>query len=207
MKSVITIGREYGCGGREIAKALAEELHVPCYDRELILLAAEKSGLSHEVLEKVDETASNSFLYAVSTGSYGYGGVELPLNDKLFLAQSEVIRSLANEGPCVIVGRCADAVLEDRDNVASIFLWASMAYRVQTVMQRLQVNEKKATEAINKRDKKRASYYNFYTQKVWGKRDSYRFCIDRTGMEVFACAHLLAQLVQTWEDCYTHQSE
>lgn len=89
MKSVITIGREYGCGGREIAKALAEELHVPCYDRELILLAAEKSGLSHEVLEKVDETASNSFLYAVSTGSYGYGGVELPLNDKLFLAQSE----------------------------------------------------------------------------------------------------------------------
>ena len=74
-------------------------------------------------------------------------------------------------------------------------------------MQRLQVNEKKATEAINKRDKKRASYYNFYTQKVWGKRDSYRFCIDRTGMEVSACAHLLAQLVQTWEDCDTHQSE
>ena len=110
---IITIGRQYGSGGRAIGQKTAGRLGIPYYDKELILLAAEKSGLSKELLDRVDETATNSFLYAVSTGAYFMGGFSptqnnLPVNDTLFLALADVIRNLAQQGPCVIVGRCAD---------------------------------------------------------------------------------------------------
>lgn len=199
MNTIITIGREYGSGGKEIAAILAKRFDIPCYDRELILLAAEKSGLSRDVLERVDETATNSFLYAISTGNYGMGGIygsmDLPLNDKLFIAQSNVIREAAEAGPCVIVGRCADAVLAQWGNVVSVFIWAEMDYRMKNVMARENVTDKKAVEIIAKKDKKRASYYNFYTQKTWGVRQSYDLCINHTQLDAQACADIIADYV------------
>ncbi|MEE1071829.1 MAG: cytidylate kinase-like family protein, partial [Cellulosilyticum sp.] len=128
-KLIITVGRQYGSGGRAIGKKLAEALGISFYNREIIELAAKRSGMSEEAFEKVDETAASSLLYSIATGSYMFGNyvspqVDLPLNDKLFIMQSEIIKSIAAKESCVIVGRCADYILKDRTDVINIFIHA-----------------------------------------------------------------------------------
>lgn len=182
MKTIITIGRQYGSGGRGIGRRVAEALGIPCYDKELILLAAQKSGMSAEVFAHVDETATNSFLYAISAGAHPGGGFapqgQLPLNDKLFISQTEVIREAAKEGGCVFIGRCADFVLKDEEHLLNVFVRADMDFRVERIMEAEACNEKTAIDIITKSDKKRAKYYNFYTQKRWGSIDSYDLVIN-----------------------------
>ena len=194
---IITIGRQYGSGGRAIGQKTAGRLGIPYYDKELILLAAEKSGLSKELLDRVDETATNSFLYAVSTGAYFMGGFSptqnnLPVNDTLFLALADVIRNLAQQGPCVIVGRCADAVLSGRDDLLRVFVYDDKERRVRRVMQRQDLPEKKARELIGKEDRRRASYYRFYTQHQWGDIENYDLMINTNHISADDAAGLIA---------------
>lgn len=184
MKSVITVGRQYGCGGRAICKKLSEKLGIPFYDRELIEYASTKSGISSDVLEQYDEKATNSLLYSLSLSSYSHFGSafhtpNLPLNDQLFISQSEVIKELAEKGPCIILGRCSDYVLRDRKDVLKVFLYGDEDLRVSHVADRMGISENKAKEITKKTDKRRASYYNYYTQLKWGDIKNFDLALNR----------------------------
>ena len=184
-KYTVTISRQFGSGGREIGEALAKELGVKFYDKELISLAAKESGISPEIFESVDEQATNSLLYSLSLGLYSFGNNfnstgGLPINDKLYLLQHKIIKQVASESPCVIVGRCADYVLKDRDDVINIYIYADMEHRIQRVRDVKGVNEAKVEQAIKRTDKSRSNYYNFYSGQKWGLAENYDLCINST---------------------------
>ena len=173
---IITIGREYGSGGREIGKLLAEKLGVPFYDKEILTRAAEESGLCREVFERHDEKASAGGLIAGAHSAQlamGGGGLQMPLNQRVFLAQFDAITKLAAEGDCVIVGRCADYVLKDMPEVTHVFLYASMEKRIERIMRVEKVDRDTARELIRKTDKQRKNYYNFFADGNWGLRSNY----------------------------------
>jgi cytidylate kinase len=185
-KHIVTISRQFASGGRAIGEQLADRLGVKCYDKELISIAAKESGIDPEVFNEVDEKAANSLLYSLSMGLYSFGGSygsgQLPVNDKLYLLQHRIIRDIADQGPCVFVGRCADYVLKDRSDVVNIFICADMDYRIKRAVEQKEVKENKAEQVIIKTDKSRANYYNFYSGKKWGVSDNYDLCINRTGL-------------------------
>ena len=189
---VITIGRECGSGGRLIGNRLAEKLNIKCYDKELLTLAAKKSGLCEEIFESHDEKPTSSFLYSLvmDTYSFGYssaGFTDMPMNHKIFLAQFEAIKKLASEGPCVMVGRCADYALADNPDCFSVFVHANLDWRINRISQKYNKNAKEAKDMINKTDKSRSSYYNYYTNKKWGSADSYNLCLDSSKLGYEKC--------------------
>ena len=180
---VITIGRECGSGGRLIGNRLAEKLNIKCYDKELLTLAAKKSGLCEEIFESHDEKPTSSFLYSLVMDSYSMGYstssfIDMPLNHKVFLAQFNAIKEISKEGPCVMVGRCADYALADNPNLVSVFVHAPLENRIRRIATKYDLTDSKAKDSILKTDKKRASYYNYYSNKKWGDAASYQLCID-----------------------------
>lgn len=172
---IVTIGRQNGSGGREVGRVLADMLGVRCYDREIIEATAEESGMSVEEVERSEERSRRS---AVS-----YWGV--PARNPLFDAQSEVIRRLADEGPCVFVGRCADYVLRDRNDVVNVFVTAPVPNRIKRSAARNGISEKDAYARIKDKDRERAEYYRRYTGKVWGSVSDVHMSVDtgRIGVE------------------------
>lgn len=199
MSLVITIGRQYGSAGIEIGKKIAEILGIPFYDKELVEMAAEKSNLSSEALKDIDERATSSFLYSVVSGSHSIRGIgspiyyDMPINDKLFIAQTEVIKGLAAQD-CVIVGRCADYVLENEENVnvLSIFVYSSLEFRIQHVMDELELTRAKAKDVILKADKRRRNYYEYYSSKDWGVMTNYNMCLDVEKIGIDNAAQMVA---------------
>ncbi len=194
--TIITIGRQYGSGGRVIGKKLAETLGIPFYDKELLSRAAKDSGLCEEIFENHDEKPTNSFLYSLvmDTYSFGYNTAalnDMPINQKVFLAQFNAIKSIADEGPCVIVGRCADYALEEYDNCLSVFIKADYKKRVRRIADKYELTDSKAKDRINKKDKARASYYNYYSNKKWGDAASYDLCIDSSVFGVDGTVELI----------------
>lgn len=198
MKSVITIGRQYGSGGREIGRLLAEKYDIPFYDNELLKVASEHSGIAEEFFIENDEKPVNSLLYMLSTT---YSQDTLPFNHQLFLAQFEAIRRIAKEGPCVIVGRCADYALKDKKNVVNVFVHASMDARLDRAIKVYNIPAKKAEEYILRKDKQRAAYYNFYACRKWGAVDNYHLTIDSSYIPYEECAEMIAKLVELRESC------
>ena len=172
---IITIGREYGSGGREIGELVAKKLGIPFYDKEILTRAAQESGLCEEVMEHHDEKASLGGIL-MSSGSHianAHVGLQMPLNQRVFLAQFETINRIAAEGDCVIVGRCADYVLKDLPNVTHVFLYASLERRIERIMRVENVSRDTARELIRKTDKQRKNYYNFFADGNWGLRSNY----------------------------------
>ena len=199
-KSVITIGRQYGSGGREIGQKLAAELGIPCYDKELLERAAKESGLCQELFENHDEKPTNSFLYSLvmDTYSMGYSSAaftDMPINHKIFLAQYNAIKKLAEEGPCIMVGRCADYELADLPNLISIFIYADMDSKVQRIISEHHLTAAKAKEMIIRTDKRRASYYNYYSSKKWGNPSGYHLCIDSSALGIDNTVQLLKNYI------------
>jgi len=187
--TIITIGRQYGSAGRQIGRVLAEELGIKCYDKELLERAAKESGLCEELFENHDEKPTNSFLYSLvmDTYSFGYsssGFSDMPMNHKIFLAQFDAIKKLAGEGPCVMVGRCADYALADWNDCFSIFVHADLDWRINRIASKHGKTPKEAKDMITKTDKSRASYYNYYTNKKWGAARSYNLCIDSSKLGI-----------------------
>lgn len=185
---ILTIGREFGSGGREIGQKLAKALGIAYYDKELMAVAARESGLCEEVFEKADERASSGLSYAFTMG-YSYMGMFTPYtdilsNDGLFKFQSDAIRKLAEQESCILVGRCADYILRDDPDCLSFFIHSSMENRIQRIVARQQVTVEEAKELIVKTDKSRAAYYNYYTNKAWGVASSYNFSIDASVLGV-----------------------
>ncbi len=180
-KIVITIGRELGSGGRQIGKLIAEKLGIAYYDKELLSEVAKESGLCEEFIEQHEESPTKSFLYSLVMGVSGYTNnayTNVPLEQKVFLAQFDTIKKIADEKSCVIVGRCADYALEERDNVFSVFIHAPKEYRYKVVSENNKISLNEAEDVVNKADKKRASYYNYYTNRKWGASSSYNMSID-----------------------------
>ena len=201
-KVIITIARQYGSGGREIGERVAEILGIAKYDKEFVTMAAEKeSQLDAHALEKVDERATSSLLYTLAMGSNIFHtphvSPALPLNDRLFAIQCSIIRSLAEEEKsCVMIGRCADYVLRDDPNRLSIFVYADLDARKKRVSARHGVKESEALDIINKTDRRRASYYNFYTGNKWGKYDNYHIAINSAVLGIEGTAQLIADLAR-----------
>ena len=200
-KMIITIGRQYGSAGLEIGKKLAEELGVNLYDKEMLKRAAKESGLCEELFETHDEKPTNSFLYSLvmDTYSLGYSSssyADMPINHKVFLAQFDAIKKIADEGPCVMVGRCADYALEDRKNVINVFIYADMDQRIRRIAQKYDLTDAKAKDIIVKTDKKRASYYNYYTNKEWGDAKGYDPCLNSGKLGVYGTVKVILEYLK-----------
>ncbi|MBR1477980.1 MAG: cytidylate kinase-like family protein [Lachnospiraceae bacterium] len=204
MNTIVTIGRQFGSGGKEIGAKLAENLGIPFYDRELLTRAAKESGFAEEMLQNHDERPTNSFLYnlVMDTYSFGYNAssfVDMPISHKVFLAQFDTIKKIADDGPCVIVGRCADYALADYKNVLNIFIFGDEECKVKRIMERFNLSEDKAKDMIVKKDKQRQSYYNYYSSKKWGRADTYDLCINSSVLGIEGTVKLLTQYVEDFE--------
>ncbi len=200
MNTIITIGRQFGSGGREIGEKLAGKLGIPFYDKELLTRAAKESGFCEEMLETHDERPTNSFLYnlVMDTYSFGYNSssfVDMPISHKIFLAQFDTIKKIAGEGPCVIVGRCADYALAEYKNCVHIFIHADPEHKVKRIMQKYNLTESKAKDMINKKDKQRQSYYNYYSSKKWGRSDTYDLSVNSAKLGIDGTVDMLMQYV------------
>lgn len=172
-KTVITIGRQYGSGGRIIAQKLAERLGIPYYDKEIIQSVAKETGLSESYIKEIDQKPTNSFLYDLV---FATQGPTIP--DQVYIAQSKVIRRVAEEGPCVIVGRCADYILRDDPRRLSVFVHAPLDERVRRAREEYGVQEPNLESFVLRQDKARASYYNYFATGKWGQSREYDLCVS-----------------------------
>ncbi len=201
---VITIGRQYGSGGREIGRRLASRLEIPYYDKELLAEASKDSGICEELFENNDEKPTRSFLYSLVTGIQTHGTpssmyMDMPLNHRIFLAQFDTIRRIAGSGPCVVVGRCADYVLRDLDHVVNVFLKADMEHRKERAMER-GADLGRAEEIVRRHDKERAAYYNYYATTTWGDVNNYDLCLDTGRIGYDGAVEMIIEYVRRREE-------
>ena len=201
---VITIGRQCGSKGKLIGEKLAEALGVKCYDKELLSEAAKHSGLCEELFETHDEKPTNSFLYSLVMDTYSLGYttsayMDMPINHKIFLAQFDTIKKLADEESCVIVGRCADYALADHKDCFSVFIHADLDWRVNRISAKYGKSLKEAKDMITKTDKSRASYYNYYTNKKWGAASGYSLSVDSSKLGIEGAAKAIIQTIQIFD--------
>ena len=204
MNTIITIGRQFGSGGKEIAEKLGESLQIPVYDKEMLAVAAKDSGICQELFESHDEKPTNSFLYSLVMDTYSMGYspnayMDMPINHKVFLAQFDAIKKLANEGPCILVGRCADYALDSYDNCLSVFIHANLDARIRRIARMYDLTDAKAKDMIVKTDKKRATYYNYYTNKKWSDSGSYELCLSSSELGIDGTAKAIEQYVMMKE--------
>ena len=204
MNTIITIGREFGSGGREIGEKIAQHFNIPFYDKELLARAAKESGFCEEMIKSHDERPTNSFLYnlVMDTYSFGYNSsayMDMPISHKVFLAQFDAIKKLADEGPCVLVVRCADYALADYKNSLNLFIYGDMEVKVDRISKKYELTLEKAKDLINKKDKQRQSYYNYYTSKKWSQANSYDLCINSSILGTDGTVNLILQFVESFE--------
>ena len=199
MKTIITIGRQFGSGGKEVGIRVAKELGIPFYDREILQETAKKSGLCERILENFDERPK-SLLYSIAMDSYMFAlpgaGAGDSLEQQVYLATFNTIRQIARQGPCVIIGRCADYALADDPNHLSIFIHAPLEDRIRRVAERQSLPPEKARTLISKTDKRRASYYEYYSSQRWGAVDSYDFCINSSFLGLSGTVELIRAMVE-----------
>ena len=199
---VISISREFGSGGRMIGKQLAAKLGIPCYDRTLIQKTAEKSGLSPEFIARAEERAKSRIHLPLSTlgaGVAAYTQQGIPVSLQAFFAQSEVIRELADEGSCVIVGRCSDYVLGERPECLKVFIHSPLEDRVARCAEEYHITAQNMTERVKEMDRGRANYYNYYTGYNWGEMRRYDLTINSSVTGIDGAVELIAALVRRWE--------
>ncbi len=202
--TIITIERQFGSAGREIGERVAKEFGIRLYDQEMLDRAAKESGICQELFETHDEKPTNSFLYSLVMDTYSLGYTsgnytDMPINHKVFLAQFDAIKKIADEGPCILVGRCADYAMEDYDNVLTLFINADMDARIHRIARIYDLTDAKAKEMIVKTDKKRASYYNYYSNKKWGSAESFDVCLDSSVLGIDGTVETILQLVELKE--------
>ena len=200
-KVIITISRQFGSGGREIGQKLAKELNVPFYDKELLELAAKESGIDKDLFETEGESTSRGFHLLAAMG-YTLGSPitsinEMSLNDRMYLVQSEVIESIALRGSAVIVGRCADYVLKDMLECINVFIHANIKSRIERAETSYEVDGDDTLRDIERIDKRRANYYNYYTDRKWGKVENYHLSIDSSKFGIDECVAVIKQLVES----------
>lgn len=199
-KTIITISRQFGSGGREVGKKLAETLGIPFYDKELIEMAAKESGIDEELFEDEEYRTSRGF-YLLGAIGFTLGSPitsisEMSLNDRLFLVQSETIENLAEKGPCVIVGRCADYVLQEKYDTINVFIHANMKDRRERAIHSYEVDERNIEASMAKIDKRRANYYNYYTDRKWGAAENYDVVLNSSKFGIDGCVEIIKSLIK-----------
>lgn len=197
---VLTFARQFGSGGHEVAEKVAALLDIPFYDKELIGIAAKESGLSKDLFDSIDERPASSLLYSLVMGIQSGNGTYFKYGDgakadHIFKTQSDVMRNLAQKQSCIMVGRCADYILRDLPNLVTVFVHAGIDFRCERIMERYDLTEKEALELINKTDKRRSSFYNFYTNRIWGSVENYNISIDTEKIGIDNTAKLIVDYV------------
>jgi cytidylate kinase len=188
---IITISRQFGAGGTSIGRRVAELLEIPFYDNEIIELASKESHFDPKLFRKVEETtATNSFLYAINRLGAG-SAYSMPISDQLYSVQSSIIRTVADQTPAVIVGRCADDVLAGYTKTVDVFVQAGVEARVKRTMERLTLSESRAKAYVKQIDKSRAAYHNFYSDRLWGRRENYDLIINSDGLDFESAARMV----------------
>ena len=192
---IITIGREHGSNGHDIARALAEELGYLCLDKEIVDTAAENSEFSREILNSYDEKRVSPYFVPVPH----YLGVNesFRLNMQVVAAQFDAIRTLAEKGNCIFVGRCADYVLRGRKDLLRVFIMADEASRIATMMKKKQLTEEQARKLIRQVDKDRSSYYRYYTDQIWGERQNFDLLLNSAKLGVDGCVKVIRTYMET----------
>lgn len=195
MKRIITISRECGSGGHIIAEKLSKELGIPLYDREIIEMTAKKSGLTTDFVQESNERITNSILFNIANSmTYAnqvFTSGNVSMVDQVFFIQCDIIKKVANDSPCIIVGRCADYILRERDDCLNVFVHADKEYRKERFAKLNNISEKEAESVIKKRDKSRQNYYRYYTDKEWGNMKNYALTLDSKVLGNDMCAELI----------------
>lgn len=196
---IITIGRQFASGGREIGSKLAAELGIAFYDKELITEAAKASGIDANLFKNAEEQGNNSLIYSLAMGLYATNNrminlADLSLNDQIYKVQSDMIKKVAQESDCVIVGRCADYILRDCPNCIKVFIHAAINHRMERASNVYHLSEEECyANAILKKDKKRANYYNYHADTKWGDVDAYHITLDSGAVGINSCVKLIKQ--------------
>ena len=196
MNTIITIGRELGSGGRTIGRSVAIRFGIPYYDREIIDKTAEESGLATEFVKSQEQKISAFYKLCMGM-SYGYGNQILSLSSQIYQAQVKVIKGLAEQGPCVIVGRCADYILKDRDDLLRVFIYSDIEHRIRRAVNSYGLNEQTARKEVMKSDKERARHYNLFTDNTWGARENYDLMLDSGYLGLDKCADLICEVASS----------
>ena len=198
MSKIITISRQYGSGGREIGKLVAEKLGIPFYDSQLIKLAAEKSGFSEEHFEDPEKNAGNSFLYSIARGMQHQYRTATPwsFEETVYNTQSDVIRSVAAQGPAVFIGRCADYILRSNPDLFKVFIFADYEFRAERAVRVNGVKPEDVKETIKVKDKRRANYYNYHSDTKWGDAANYHISLDSSFCGIERAADIIASLAE-----------
>ena len=193
---IITIEREYASGGREIGEMIAERLGISCYNREILQMASERCNVSMEYLETAEEAAPKSFLYSLMLTSSPTRTIEenLPLSDKVYIIETNIIRELAEKESCVIVGRCADFILQDRTDCLKVFVHADLKFRADRIVRVYGEREKSPESRLKEKDKRRAAYYRFYTDMKWGDAANYHIALDSGVIGIEKSAEIIESL-------------
>lgn len=192
---IITIGREYASGGRAIGKIISERLGIPFYNKEILHMAAESLNMSADDIKNADETAANSLLYSMSLMGGLSTNTALPINDRIFIQEREVIKTLAQQGPCIIVGRCADSILKEiRDDVLNVFIYADADSRAKRAVEEYGESPDDVYAVLRKHDKKRSTYYNLNTGQKWGAKDNYDLCLNSSKIGIEMCAETIINM-------------
>ena len=209
-KTIYTIGRQFGSGGRQVGKALSEKLGIPYYDKELLAMAAKDSGFSEELFHNADEKPASSLLYSLVMGSYPMssgtiGFNEMPLNDQLFLIQSNTIRKVAKKGSCIIIGRCADYILRGNPDLISVFVHAPLEARVKRAIECYEIPADRAEDVCLKNDKSRANFYNYYSDQKWGMCRTYSLSLDSSLLGIDGCVDEIIRFTELAEKNRDHR--
>lgn len=199
---VITIARGYGSGGKTIGQMLSEQLQIPYYDRDLLRIASDDSGIHERLFAEVDERVKKTRLFKARTGP-AYDGTIIPpdsddfvSDDNLFNYQAKAIKEVAAQGSCVIVGRCADFVLKDRDDLVRVFVHASKEACIDNVMRMFSVSRREAIRRIEKIDKERSAYYRYYTGRDWDNARNYDLCLDSSNLGFQKCVDIIKGYIE-----------
>lgn len=196
-REIITIGRQFGSGGHEVGRRLAAELGLKLYDKELLKMVAQESNICEQVLEDYDEKPTGSLLYSIVMDVYpAVNYVGNSLQQQIYQAQYDTIRRIGDKGGCVIVGRAADYILRDNPHMTSVFIHADNKFRVKRIMEYEKISEDKALDMIAKADKKRASFYNFQTEKKWGHVTSYNLSLDTSDIGIDGCVTVIRNYME-----------
>ena len=197
MKKIITISRQYGSGGRDIGEKLSKRFGIAFYDSNIISLAAKKSGYSEKFFEDPEKNAGNSFMYSIVRGmQYQYRtATPWSLEETVYETQSEIIRSAAEQGPAVFIGRCADYILSGRDDIIKVFIHADNEFRRERIMRLAGVTEDKVDETLKLKDKRRANYYNYHSDTHWGDAQNYDLCINSSFCGIDKAVDLICEFI------------
>lgn len=199
MSNTITVARQLGSNGRIIGKLVADSLGYKFYDKDILAKIAKDRGLSANLFEGMDDKPTNSFLYALVMGMQSERGLyqyDVLNGDNLFKIQSDLIKELAKDNDCVFVGRCADYILRNCENLTRIFCYADTDYRIKNIIKRDGVSEKEAAGAVSKADKRRANYYNFYTNLTWGDVENYDLAVNTATLSVEKAAKIILEYLK-----------